>query len=230
MDNIYKLDYIEKDTIKNQKPQYIVIWLHGLGADCNDFAPIVEQLNLDVCVRFVFPNAPIIPVTINNHYPMRAWYDIYSLTNIDNMIDKKGLLLSVGMLDKLIHFYVKQGYTTNDIILAGFSQGGSVVYQALLTLSYKIKGAVILSSYLVEDRNLINNDTNKKTPIFVGHGKLDNVVPYELGFGSYDILHKSGYHALWSQYSIGHNVSKDVIKDLNDWLNNLLVKKEFKKQ
>lgn len=225
----YQLDYIEKDTHSDKIPEYIVIWLHGLGADCNDFVPIVNEMKLDVCVRFVFPNAPVIPVTINNSNVMRAWYDIYSLTNIDNMIDKNGLKLAVDLIDDLIQHYVKEGYKTTDIILAGFSQGGSVVYQAISTLSYPIHGAVILSSYMVDLKKFISNSINKDATILVCHGKLDNVVPYELGLSSYNVLHKNGYHALWLQYLMGHSVCKDLINDLNNWFNDLLVKKEFKK-
>ena len=227
----YKLDCIEKDLLINKsKPECIIIWLHGLGADNNDFLPIVNEFSLDVSIKFVFPNAPIMPITINNNNQIRAWYDIYNLIDIDNMVDKKGLLLSVSMVDRLIKYYISLGYNSSDIILAGFSQGGSVIYQALLTLPYKLLGAIILSSYLVKDKNLQINDINKKTSITICHGKLDNIVPYELGFASYNILKSYGYHSSWSQYPIGHNVSKEEVKDLSLWLNNLLVKKEFKKQ
>jgi phospholipase/carboxylesterase len=225
----YQLDYIEKDTRSDQNPEYVVIWLHGLGADCNDFVPIVNEIKLDVCVKFVFPNAPVMPITINNGHAMRSWYDIYSLTNIDNMIDKNGLKLSVNLVDDLIQYYVKNGYQTTDIILAGFSQGGSVIYQALSSLNYKIRGAVILSSYMVDPNNFVINTINKNASILVCHGKLDDVVSYELGLSSYNVLHKNGYHALWMQYLIGHSVSKDLIHDLESWFNDLLVKKEFKK-
>jgi phospholipase/carboxylesterase len=96
-------------------------------------------------------------------------------------------------------------------------------------LPYKIRGAVILSSYMVDLKNFVSNDVNKNASILICHGKLDNVVPYELGLASYNVLHKNGYHALWLQYIIGHNVCKDLVNDLKNWFNDLLVKKEFKK-
>lgn len=201
-------------------PKLVIIWMHGLGADGNDFAPVVPQFNIQgLPIKFVFPHAPKIPVTINGGMVMRAWYDILMM-DIGKHADKAGVMTSEKLVHELIDEQIEEGFKHEQIVLAGFSQGGAMSLQVSTRLSQKIAGIIALSSYLpvpellVEDENTVN----LKTPIFMGHGKQDPVVPYALGESSRDALIKAGYTVDWHSYPLQHGVSMEELTDIKQWL------------
>ncbi len=203
-----------------------IIWLHGLGADGNDFASIVPELHLsnDLGIRFVFPHAPMIPVTINGGYVMRAWYDIVSL-DVDKHADKNGIQQSVALLTQLIDHEVSLGIPTNKIIVAGFSQGAVVALTTGLTYAKQLGGILALSGYLPDATNVLTNaaDANKTTPIFVGHGTQDTVVPYFLGQQTESALTTAGYTVAWHSYPMPHSVCMEEIDDIGRWIRNIFL-------
>ncbi|MEN9946852.1 MAG: hypothetical protein RLZZ293_1238, partial [Pseudomonadota bacterium] len=145
-----QLNNLELKIIENKPQQLVqgaVIWLHGLGADYNDFVPIVAELNLDVALKFIFPNAPIIPVTINNGYQMRAWYDILDFNNLQRKVDQAGIVQSIANIQQIIDGLVTQGIPQHKIVIAGFSQGGAISYYTALNQSKSLAGLLVLSSY-----------------------------------------------------------------------------------
>ena len=201
-------------------PKVVVIWMHGLGADGNDFAPVVPQFNIPgLPIKFVFPHAPKIPVTINSGMVMRAWYDILSM-DIDSRADVDGVLASEILIQELIEEQVAEGFKHEQIILAGFSQGGAMSLHVSTRLNKKIAGIIALSSYLPVSQLLIEdkNTTNINTPIFMGHGIQDPVVPFSLGESSRDKLIQAGYKIDWHSYPIQHGVSMDELMDIKQWL------------
>ena len=210
------------ETIVNQtgdNPKYVIIWMHGLGADGNDFAPIVPQFNIKgLPLKFIFPHAPKIPVTINGGMVMRAWYDILAM-DIDRHIDQNGIMASVELIHDLIDEQVKQGFSTKQIILAGFSQGAAMSIQVSTQYQHKLAGIIALSGYLpIPEQINSSKSTNKDTPLFMGHGTQDPVVPLTLGKSSKDILVKAGYKVDWHDYPIQHGVSPEEIKDILKWI------------
>ena len=213
------LPCVENETAS--KPRHSIIWLHGLGADGNDFAPIVPEL-IDRAwppLRFVFPHAPVRPVTINNGMPMRAWYDIHGVQIADKQ-DEVGIRESIGQLDELIAREVERGIASDHVILAGFSQGGAIVLAGGVRHAAKLGGIVALSTYLPmsaktsEERSAANSDL----PIFMGHGSLDNVVAPTLGERSRDTLKALGYPVQWHIYPMAHSVCMEELVDLRAWL------------
>lgn len=210
------LETIVSQTGEN--PKIVIIWMHGLGADGNDFAPVVPQFHINgLPLKFVFPHAPKIPVTINGGMVMRAWYDILAM-DIDRHIDQNGIMSSVKLIHDLIDEQVNQGYSPNQIILAGFSQGAAMSIQVGTQYSHKLAGIIALSGYVPIPEQLNNNKTNLNTPIFMGHGTQDPVVPLILGKNSKDILTKAGYKVDWHDYPIQHGVSMDELDDLKKWI------------
>lgn len=203
-----------------------VIWLHGLGADGYDFAGIPSQLNLpsDIGVRFIFPHAPIRPVTMNNGYAMRAWYDIYSLTNL-RQEDRSGIHASQQAIQQLIEQQRNDNIATTRIILAGFSQGGAVALHAGLHYPDKLGGILGLSTYLPLMPQFSSADCpqNLTTPIFLGHGEQDDLVPLLLGEETRDVLLQAGCQVAWHSYPIAHQVSLAEIADIGRWLTKRLV-------
>ncbi len=198
-----------------------VIWLHGLGADGNDFKPIVPELNLpaNLPLRFIFPHAPLQPVTINNGYVMRAWYDIVSL-KIDEHADQKGIQNSVRQLERLIENEEKRGIPAEKIVLAGFSQGAVIALATGLCFTRKLAGILALSGYLPHAEQVIAkaSPANQATPIFIGHGTEDTIVPFFLGHTTYETLKKHAYQVSWHSYPMPHSVCASEIKDISDWL------------
>jgi len=198
-----------------------VIWLHGLGADGNDFAPIVPELKLpsDLPLRFVFPHAPLRPVTINNGYVMRAWYDILSLT-IEHHADLSSIDASTKKLHELIQHEETLGIAPEKIILAGFSQGAVIALTTGLTYSQPLGGILALSGYLPHGEQIMKQaiSTNQSTPIFLGHGIEDSVVPYQLGENTYHLLQKNKYPVNWHPYQMSHSVCAEEINDIANWL------------
>jgi phospholipase/carboxylesterase len=218
-----KLQTIEIET--RPKPSHSVIWLHGLGADGNDFVPIVQELSLPpLGIRFVFPHAPMRAVTINGGFVMRAWYDITG-QDIAKKEDEAGLRQSQKSIEELIAKEESRGVPSGRIVLAGFSQGGVISLQTGLRQPKRLAGVMSLSAYLplattiAKERNAANNGV----PIFLGHGTSDNVVPLTLGTASRDQLIKLGYDIDWHQYPMPHSVCPEELADISAWLTRVLL-------
>lgn len=198
-----------------------VIWLHGLGADGSDFVPIVPELKLpsSLPLRFIFPHAPMRPVTINNGYVMRAWFDIYSLNNLQQ-IDHDGITESITTLNKLIDQEVKRGIPEDKIVLAGFSQGAAIALATGLLYQKSLAGILALSGYLPQPEKILteSNVANDSTPIFLAHGTEDLIVPFALGEHLYDVLLKNEYLVKWHSYAMAHAVCGEEIGDIAEWL------------
>lgn len=213
-----ELECIEIGTSAN--PTFSVIWLHGLGADGNDFAPIVPELGVDhLAIRFIFPHAPVIPVTINGGMPMRAWYDLYMMDLVRHE-DEKGLKASQQLIRALIARENARGIATENIVLAGFSQGSAMTLQTGLRLEEKLAGMVCLSGYLPlaakieQERHSANQDT----PIFMAHGTQDPVVPLQRAEESRATLDQLGYDISWHSYPMPHSVCAEEVQAIGQFL------------
>jgi phospholipase/carboxylesterase len=202
-----------------KNPQHSIIWLHGLGADGQDFVPIADELELPVAVRYIFPHAPMRPVTINGGFVMRAWYDIAS-QSIDAQQDAAGIRASQSLVEEVIAREVAQGIAPHNIFLAGFSQGGAIALHTALRQAVPLGGVLALSSYLplaeIAARELL--EQSKVTPIFMAHGRNDPVVPYALGVFSRDALQEFGYAVEWHEYAMQHSVCEEELRDIANWL------------
>ena len=217
------LDSIEIET--GPEPQYAVIWLHGLGADGNDFAPIVPELQLGELgpIRFVFPHAPVRPVTINNGIAMRAWYDIY-MADLVRREDTEGLYASQQAVQDLIARENSRGIPCERIILAGFSQGCAMALQTGLRHTEKLAGIIGLSGYLPlaakakEERH----EANTKTPIFLAHGTMDPVVAFERGQATLEALEAMNYEVRFKTYPMPHSVCLEEIRDIGEFLREII--------
>ncbi len=202
--------------------QHAVIWLHGLGASANDFPPIVPELGLDSgrAIRFIFPQAPDRPITVNGGMSMPGWYDIKG-ANIEDKQDVIGMGESQVLLEELIQRQVDLGIASSNIIIAGFSQGGAVVYHTGLRSKHKLAGMLTLSTYLpfAEQVPTELNKINSDTPIFASHGSYDAMVPFEFGKNSADTLSKLGYQVQWRSYPMEHQVVMEQIQDIGAWIN-----------
>jgi len=217
------LTCIEKTTAPN--PRHALIWLHGLGADGNDFVPIVPEL-VDPAwppLRFVFPHAPVRPITINGGMAMRAWYDISGL-EIAQRQDETGIRASIVLLDELIAREVERGIPCENIFLAGFSQGGAIVLAGGIRHAQRLRGIVALSTYLpmAEKTDAEASTANRGTPIFMAHGMLDPTISHALGEMSRDYLKQRGYAVDWHAYPMAHQVCMEEIADLRRWLGSRL--------
>ncbi len=212
-------DTVEVTTGEN--PDAAIIWLHGLGADGHDFEPIVPELRLPASVRFVFPHAPVRPVTINNGMAMRAWYDIVSF-DAEGRADREGLLESSATLDALIQREIDRGIDARRIIVAGFSQGGAVAIQNALTTEHDIGGLMALSTYLALPDSLDGTSLRRDLPIFSAHGSFDPVLPMQWGKASADALSDAGFNVEWHEYPMAHAVCPQEILDVRDWLAKVL--------
>jgi phospholipase/carboxylesterase len=202
-----------------------VIWLHGLGADGQDFAPIVPELKLPTSLplRFIFPHAPIRPVTVNNGFPMRAWFDIYSM-NINQRIDVEGIAASIAMVRNLIEHEKSLGIPTSSIVLAGFSQGSVIALSTGLSYPEPLAGVVALSGFLPNAEQYLASarEYDKSLPMFIAHGSQDAVVPPMLGQITAEVLTKAGYPVTWREYPMAHSVCGQEIKDISEWLSKTL--------
>lgn len=218
------LECIEIETGPN--PQRAVIWLHGLGADGNDFAPIVPELRLQdfPAIRFVFPHAPMQAVTINNGMTMRAWYDIFT-PDLVRREDENGLRKSEAAVRALIAQENVRGIPTENIVLAGFSQGCAMTLQTGLRLDEKLAGMVGLSGYLplLDKADTERHPANQDTPIFLAHGTMDPVVALERGEASRDLLINLGHPVTWKTYPMPHSVCLEEINDVAAFLRDVLV-------
>ena len=196
-----------------------VIWLHGLGASGSDFVPIVPELQLpaDIPVRFVFPHAPNLPVTVNGGYVMPAWYDILDMS-LERIVDEPQLLASASYVHDLIARQVASGIPARHIVIAGFSQGGAVAYQAALTYPEKLAGLLCMSTYLATADSLAPSPANRDLPITVMHGRQDPVVPEALGKQACAALADLGYHPDYLSYNMEHQVCPRQIADISAYL------------
>lgn len=214
------LPHIEIET--GATPQWTVIWLHGLGADGNDFASIVPELGLkeDVSVRFLFPHAPSIPITCNGGYVMPGWYDIFSLDRIDGHADDQGILKSCSAINAMIARENDRGVPSARIVLAGFSQGGAIAYTAGLTHPETLAGIIALSTYLPAPKLIqaAAQAANAQTPIFAAHGVQDPVVPYVLGEMAIKSV-AAGRETEWHRYPMQHSVCMEELLAIGKWLN-----------
>jgi phospholipase/carboxylesterase len=217
------LESITFDTGPN--PVKSIIWMHGLGADGNDFAPIAGQLNLDSCgpVRFIFPHAPRIPVTLNGGYVMPAWYDIAGPGAVQRE-DAAGLAVSQARIEQLIAIERARGVAANHIVLAGFSQGSAMVLQTGLRHPEALAGLMCLSGYLPLADRIANerHAANQTTPIFMVHGRHDPVIPIARARLSFDGLSMLGYQVEWHDYAMEHSVNDQEIADIGTWLRKVL--------
>ncbi len=200
-----------------------IIWLHGLGANGHDFEPIVDELDLppDLAVRFVFPNAPEMPVTVNHGMVMPAWYDVYEVA-IDAKVDLTGIHNSVVAIDRLIEREIERGINSNNIVLIGFSQGGAVVYECGLSSSRSLAGILSLSSYFATHHAISPSKANRHTPVAIHHGLHDHVIPEWLGRDSEIKIRHLGNPVEYKTYQMEHSVCAEQIDDIADWLERVL--------
>ena len=208
-----------------ESPAGSVIWLHGLGADGHDFEPIVPELHLpdSIPLRFVFPHAPMRPVTINGGATMRAWYDILTLDR-GGPQDENGIRESAAMLDALVEREHGRGIPYENIVMAGFSQGGAIALHAALRYPHTLAGLMALSTWLPLGASLQNEvvDNGKAQsrdlPVFLAHGQFDPMLPVALGEESRDALTDLGYAVKWHEYPMAHSVCAEEIADISAWL------------
>lgn len=194
-----------------------VIWLHGLGASGHDFEPIVPELQLpaDLAVRFIFPHAPQIPVTVNGGMVMPAWYDILAM-DIDRKVDEAGVLASADAVDALIEREIARGIPSERILIAGFSQGGAVAYQAALRHPQPLAGLLTLSTYMAMP--VTPSNANASLPVMICHGSMDPMVPEQLGQRAAATLTELGYSPQYKSYPMEHMVCLEQIRDIGQWL------------
>lgn len=206
-------------TIKDpqQQAQACVIWMHGLGANGNDMAGVANQLNLSIPVRHVFIDAPVRPVTMNNHMPMRAWYDIVGLKLTDRE-DRDGLMRSESMIRQIIEDQITEGFKSNQIFLAGFSQGGAMALFTGLRSLTPLGGIVTLSAYLPLSSECECEVVNSSTPIFIAGGRFDPIVLPAWTKQSLDWVQSRGFqHIAWHEYPMEHSICVEEIRDLASW-------------
>ncbi|GAB2668400.1 alpha/beta hydrolase [Arenimonas aestuarii] len=213
------LETVEKETGAN--PAWTILWLHGLGADGHDFAPIVPELLRPgwPALRFVFPHAPVRPVTLNNGVPMRAWYDLKNL-DLDQRADETGVRESIAQVEALIEREDARGVPPERLLLAGFSQGGAIALAAGVRRERAVAGLVGLSTYLPMGSTTKAEATPQAlaTPTFMAHGTHDPVVPEAFGARSRDLLKTLGVDVDWHSYPMQHNVCAEEIRDLGAWM------------
>jgi phospholipase/carboxylesterase len=202
-----------------KQPRHSIIWLHGLGADGQDFVPIAGELELPVPVRYLFPHAPMRPVTINGGYVMRAWYDIAG-QSVDAQQDSAGIRSSQKLVEELLAKEVASGILPGQIFLAGFSQGGAIALHTAMRQNDPLGGVLALSTYLplanIAAREAQAN--TRATPIFMAHGSNDPVIPHALGSRSRDALLGLGYAVEWHEYNMQHSVCEEELRDIEAWL------------
>ncbi|MEX2473820.1 alpha/beta hydrolase [Marinobacter sp.] len=212
-----ELKYIELET--NPNPTAAVIWLHGLGASGHDFEPVVPELGLpnDAAVRFLFPHAPVMPVTINGGMSMPAWYDIKAM-DIDRVVDTEQLKASSDAVARMVDREIERGIPASRIVIAGFSQGGAVAYELGLTYPQRLAGILALSTYFATAQTIEVSEANRDTPINVYHGTFDPVVPEALGQQSVKTLGTMGYQPRYETYPMEHSVCLEEVQDIGEFI------------
>lgn len=213
------LETVEVTT--GDTPDASVVWLHGLGADGHDFEPIVPWIKWPgaPAIRFVFPHAPVRPVTVNGGMRMRAWYDIRGL-QIDRDQDEAGIVDSIGLASRLVHREQERGIDPGRIVVAGFSQGGAIAIQAALRYPERLAGVIALSTYLLLEQRLADerHDANERLPVFYGHGSSDPIVPAVLGEHAVAALRGMGHDVESHTYPMQHAVCPEEIAHVAGWL------------
>jgi phospholipase/carboxylesterase len=213
------LDAVERTTAPN--PAWSIVWLHGLGDDGHGFSSIVPELLRPgwPAVRFVFPHAPVRPVTINNGMRMRAWYDLRDL-ELDSRADETGVRESMAQVEELIAREGERGVAADKVVLAGFSQGGAIALSTALRRESALAGVLALSTYLPLRASLATEATaaGRATPVFMAHGTQDPMVRPEWGAASRDALRALGVPVEWRTYPMPHSVSAEEVRDIGDWL------------
>jgi phospholipase/carboxylesterase len=214
------LSTIEIETAPD--PRFAVIVMHGLGADANDFVPLIPELGFAdaPAVRFVFPNAQEMPVTANGGYVMRAWFDIRAFDSTGRQVDEAGMDSSCASVRQLIEAQNQRGIPTSNIFLAGFSQGGAMTYSVGMTHPEALAGLVVLSGYVPSPAYIENrlSEANRATPIFAAHGIYDDVLPFELGEAARDFAIAHGCKVDWRAYPMPHSVCAEEVAALREWL------------
>ncbi|MFV0663066.1 alpha/beta hydrolase [Denitromonas sp.] len=210
------------------QPTHAVIWLHGLGADGHDFEPVVDAFDEDALppTRFVFPHAPMRPVTINGGYVMRAWYDIVSQDFSARREDPAGVHQSAAQIEALIARENARGVPDANIVLAGFSQGGAIALHTALRHPRRLAGVLALSTYLPLADTLAAeaSDANRDVPIFMAHGRDDGVIPHDFALKSFNQLKTAGYPITWQTYFVEHGIVMEEVRDIEGWLGTVLVR------
>ena len=219
-------DLLPFETVKTaEKTDYTIIWLHGLGADGNDFVPLVPELKLpdSLAIKFIFPHAPIRPITLNNGHEMRAWFDMFSLDRSNNT-NESDLLTTVGWINQFIDQEVKHGVPSDKILLAGFSQGGVIAFHAGLRYPKKLAGVMALSTYMPFDENLFKQTSaeQKGLPIFAVHGTHDPVIPIASWQDYVPKLEALGFDIEAYSYEMEHSLCTKEIRDISVWLQKVL--------
>jgi phospholipase/carboxylesterase len=214
---------LEKILVNQQGGESaVIIWMHGLGADGHDFAPVVQMLNLPH-IKFILPHAPYRPVTLNNGYEMRAWYDILGLQP-DSPQDEAGIRDMQTTINAMIESEIAQGIPSNRIALAGFSQGGAMALHTATRFNQSLSGALGLSTYLPL-KNMLNSEqhsANKQTPIWMAHGRFDNVIALSTAQSARQSLEAAGYPIDWHEYDMPHSVCEEEINDIRTFLLKIL--------
>lgn len=204
-----------------EKAQHCVIWLHGLGADGNDFAPIVPELHLPskLNIKFTFPHAPVMPVTINNGYEMRAWFDIHH-PDVSTKIDLAGIDKSVQAINDLIQHELNNGIEAANIMLAGFSQGAVIAMVTGMLYPQRLGGVIALSGLLPHAATIAEQApaASHGLPMFIAHGTEDNIVPFAFGEQAYTEIAGAGYPVEWHAYPMAHSVCREEISDISQWI------------
>jgi len=208
---------VEVETGPN--PIGSVIWLHGLGADGHDFEAIVPELRLpeSLSLRFVFPHAPVRPVTLNNGMEMRSWYDIISLDR-NGPVDEAGINDSSAILESLLEREMERGIDPGQIVVAGFSQGGAIAINTVLRSSGNLAGLLALSTWLPLPAATDGHGADTSLPVFMAHGRFDPMIPMQFGRLSADRLIEAGFDVEWHDYPMAHAVCPDEIVDIRRWL------------
>ncbi len=215
------LETIEIETAP--RPAASIIWMHGLGADGNDFVPLVDEIELPLAVRYIFPHAPMMPVSINGGYVMRAWYDISDAAI--RREDEAGVRASQQSVEALLAQEKSRGIAAGRIVLAGFSQGGAIALQTGLRHGERLAGLMALSTYVPLAGTLAAeaNPANRQLPIFMAHGTADPMIALARAQASRDLLLQQGYALEWHEYRMQHSVCPEEIGAIGDWLRHILV-------
>lgn len=217
-----QLEYLEVETktADSAVPAGTVIWMHGLGADASDFEPLVPMLSLQQPLRFIFPNAPVRPITINGGAEMRGWYDIDPGAPLAGGED---IRQSCQAIAQLVEQEIANGMNANQILLAGFSQGGVIALELGLSYQQSLRGIMALSTYLHDHETISErlDFANVETPIFMAHGLSDPMIPITRAITSRETLLDLNYQVEWHEYAMGHQVCPQEIADIEQWLNQI---------
>ncbi|MFI3155208.1 MAG: carboxylesterase [Methylococcaceae bacterium] len=212
------------EILPESEHKYSVIWMHGLGADGHDFEGLVPELHLAAraYIHFIFPNAPIQPVTINGGMAMRSWYDILEMS-LERRVDIDGIYQSAGSIEPLIQQEIAKGIPSTNILLAGFSQGGVIALHAGLRFPHKLAGIVALSTYLptLEQLKSERSAANNATPIFMAHGIIDPIVAVESGKAAFNTLKSMDYSIEWHDYLMEHRLCVEEIEHISAFMNSI---------